>query len=141
MGTERIDKKTAFGKRVVLRNSPETTQLDNDGSGSKKRLLKEERNTYVRYWSQISSELPDNFDPHHVGFVRDYFRAQLRIAKGKKRKARRILDGLVKRTGYKEFEDNNRPILAAIDIAVRGSTNWEDDYRRKIEPAFRIDKS
>jgi len=130
-------------EEVSMSSEPEKIPAGDNGNGAPEQVnpLAEERDSYVRRWSQISSELPEDFSRHHINFARDYFRAQLRIARGQKKKARRILNGLVDRTGYKEFEKENRPILAAIDYAVRGTSHWEDDLRKKVEPAFRIKKS
>lgn len=94
----------------------------------------EMRMRWASSWADIKSHLPEGFNPHHVGFLRDYFRAQLRIQRGQKTKAQRIFDGLEKRPGYREFEDKRREWLAAVDLAVRGKTN------QNITPAFVLDK-
>lgn len=75
-------------------------------------------------WSEIAGSLPEDIDPQALDFLRHYFRAQLQIAQGKKIKAGRIFSGLSERPGYREFEDKNHPILAAIDMLVKGSTRW-----------------
>ncbi len=88
----------------------------------------------VRSWSELSSYLPEDVNPHDVKFIRTYFRGQLRIAEGRKKKAREIFIGLDRKVGFKDFEEANSPLLAAIDIVVRGSTN-----RRLFEkPSFRV---
>lgn len=128
-------------RRVSLNPEPTEFPPGDNGNGAPGEVgqLRRQVDSYVRHWTRIEAELPEDFNRHHIKFVKDYFRAQLRIAQGRNKKARRILTGLVDRTGYKEFEKANRPILAAIDIAVRGSSNWEDELKRKVEPAFRID--
>lgn len=94
--------------------------------------LEETRNHFVKSWSQISSKFKD-VNPHHRQFLRDYFRAQLRFAQGKTTKGRRIMEGLVKRVGYEEFEENNLPLLASIDLFVKGETRLWD-----VEPAWDV---
>ncbi len=86
----------------------------------------------INSWAQIEIHLPDDYNPHNKRFLRDYFRAQLRVAQGKPVKAKRIFQGLVKRTGYNEFEETNEPYLAAVDLAVKGHTRWQS------APAFRV---
>jgi len=85
-------------------------------------------------WCQVLSKLPENFNPHYIRFARQYFRVQLRIEQGNAIKARRMMKGLQNKEGYLEFEDANQSLLAAIDLAVRGKTNWDD------KPLFRINK-
>lgn len=86
------------------------------------RILPKERRGRMRTWSEMSSYLPDELNPHHLKFFRSYFRAQLRIAEGKKKKAQEIFKGLVKKPGYNEFETQNKLLLAVIDIGARGET-------------------
>lgn len=96
------------------------------------RSPKEIKQYLITSWAHIKAQIPEDYNPHYVGFLRDYFRAQLRIQQGRKTKAQRIFDGLDRRTGYKEFEQENQAWLAAIDLAVRG------ENRRRVEPAFRV---
>lgn len=102
------------------------------------RRLEETRRGYAKSWAEIKGHLSEDFNKHHLGFVRDYFRVQLRIAKGQKVRAKEIMNGLVKRTGFEEFEMNNEPILAAVNIAVRGSTNRKELNGKPIKPAFTL---
>jgi hypothetical protein len=92
---------------------------------------------FTSSWADIAAKLPDDFDPHHKNFARTYFRVQLRIARGQRKRAGQIFRGLKEKHGYLEFENQNKPLLAAIDIAVRGNTNWADELRRPIVPSFR----
>ena len=96
----------------------------------------EARKGKVRSWSELSSYLSEDINPHDAKFIRTYFRAQLRIAEGRNKKAGEIFRGLDKKVGFKDFEEANNPLLAAIDIVVRGSTN------RKLfeDPSFQIKK-
>lgn len=83
----------------------------------------ETRKGKIKQWTELSYYLPKDVDPHHKRFLKGYFRAQLKIADGQKVRAREIFDGLVKKKGYEEFEEENQALLAAIDIVVRGFTN------------------
>jgi len=94
----------------------------------------EVKKRYMGGWVQIESQLPENFNPHHKAFVKDYFRAQLRISRDQRTKARRIFKGLKERAGYLEFEEANQEFLSAIDIAVRGIT-----HRKYITPSFKAE--
>ena len=97
----------------------------------KNESVTEAKKGYAGCWVEVESQLPENLNPHHKAFVRDYFRAQLRISRGQKTKASRIFKGLDKRAGYLEFEDANQPLLSAIDVAVRGNT-----HRKDVVPSF-----
>ncbi len=93
------------------------------------------KNNYARFWSDISSHFKD-IDPNFKGFLKDYFRAQLRIAQGKNKKAAKIMAGLVKRPGYLKFEEENKDLLSAIDLSVRGETRWWE-----VEPGWDVGKT
>lgn len=90
------------------------------------------RGAYVDSWGDIKGHLPDSYNPHWIRFLRGYFRGQLLLKAGKRDKAMRLYEGLEKKTGYREFEEQNQKWLAAIDLAVRGNN------RRDAEPAFRL---
>ena len=87
---------------------------------------------YRHRWSEVTSHLPEDFNPHHRQFLRDYFRAQVRIAAGQKVRAAEIFNGLTKKTGYTDFENSERHLLAAIDLMVRGENRWG------VEPAWEV---
>ncbi len=93
----------------------------------------EQKKAWVNNWGQIDGHLPEDFNSHYEEFVWQYFRAQLRIARGQMVKAGRIMDDLDGQPGFREFEEKNESLLAAIEIAVRGKTN------RRVEPLFRLD--
>lgn len=107
--------------------------------------LSEARTLYVTGWADIASRLPEDLSPEDVSYARTYFRAQLRLARGQKRKARRIFEGLRKtpeqEKRYNSFEDRNLSLLAAIDIAVRGTTNIRDASNNQIVPLFKLNGS
>jgi hypothetical protein len=92
------------------------------------------KNHLVKSWAQIDINLPGKLTPVEKKLARQYFRVQLRYSKNQITKGQRIMKGLVKRDGYEQFELNNEGILAAIDLAVKGKTDWEEP------PAFRIDR-
>ncbi len=93
----------------------------------------ETKELVIKSWSQIEMRLPKNFDPNDRYFLRDYFRAQLRVAQGRPEKAKRIFAGLTKRPGYDSFEEKCESYLAAVDLAVKKETRWHS------KPAFTID--
>jgi len=92
----------------------------------------------AKHWSDINLQLPEEFNPHYRSFIRDYFRAQLRIEEGNRKKASRILSGLDKRPGFTQFEFKNEQVLAAIDIAVHGSTKRVDELGEPLKPSFKV---
>lgn len=100
-----------------------------------------ERTLYVGNLSEISARIPEEILRKYKNFIFSYFRAQLRIARGQDKRAREILNGLDKKTGFLEFEEKNESLLAAIDISVRGSSNREDSRGDKIKPLFEISRS
>lgn len=70
-----------------------------------------------------------------------YYRAQLRIARGKTTKAHNILRSLDKNVIYQRLEEEHGDLLAAIDIAVRGKSNRRNFKGDPIEPLFRLNHS
>ena len=75
------------------------------------------------HFSELSHHLPKDRNPHYENFLKGYFNAQLRIARGQKVRAKEIFEGLDKKKDYKDLEKHNQALLAAIDIVVRGATN------------------
>ncbi len=73
--------------------------------------------------------------------LKSYYRAQLRIARGQKTRARKILNGLDDNQIFINLEEEHPDLLAAIDIAVRGSTNHRDFKGDPIKPLFRLNHS
>jgi hypothetical protein len=114
----------------------EMNELIHDGKS-----LKDEARLYAKGLSDISSKIPQDVLRENENFIKTYFRAQLRIAKGQNTRAKEILNGLDKKTGFLKFEEKNEPLLAAIDIAVRKTTNRKDERRNPIEPLFRLDNN
>lgn len=99
---------------------------------TERRSFSEARAAYANSWADIKRHLPDDYNPHWVNFLRGYFRGQLLLKDGKRTKAARLYEGLERRKGYREFEEQNQEWLAGIDLAVRG------DNRRDVEPAFKF---
>lgn len=95
----------------------------------------EKRKGQVKSWSDLSSYIPKEVKPEHIDFLRTYFRAQLRISEGRVDKAGTIINGLVKRPGFSDYEKQNQQLFAAIDVVVRGSTNRQ---LKDKNPAFRV---
>lgn len=93
----------------------------------------EENKGKIESWSQLSYLLPEEINPHITRFVRGYFDAQIKIAEKRKTKARIIFRGLENDVDYSDFEEKNQPLLAAIDIVVRGKTNRSS----LIEPSLK----
>lgn len=79
----------------------------------------------IRLFVQISQNIPDEVLRKHGKLLKAYFKAQVRIKNGQLKKASRLLGHLDRCHGLLEFEkdEQNRKILADIDIAVRGKTN------------------
>ena len=93
----------------------------------------EENRGEVKNWPQLSHLLPEEINPHITRFIRGYFDAQIKIEEKRKTKARTIFKGLENDVDYADFEENNQPLLAAIDIVVRGETNRSS----LIEPSLK----
>lgn len=95
----------------------------------------------IRSWADISSKLPEGIlNTEREYFVRQYFRAQVKYHFGQETRARRIIRGLESNPSFKfrEFEENNEQLFAAIDVSVRGSTRRIDDRNRPIKPSFTL---
>lgn len=113
--------------------TPEMQALIRDGE-----TLNKEKQLYTRNLSEILSKVPEEIKKDHKSFISSYFRAQLRIAKGQRKRAAEILNGLDRKTGFAEFEEEHASLLAAIDIAVRGSSNRKDSLGEPLTPLFRL---
>lgn len=116
--------------------TPEIKLLIDNGE-----TLQETKHSFVRSWADISSKIPPEIHKGMENLLKDYFRAQLRIAKGQKKRAAAILKGLDKKTGFLEFEESNQPLFAAIDFAVNGRSNRRDELGEQIEPLFRLNST
>lgn len=73
--------------------------------------------------------------------LKSYYRAQLRIARGQKIRAKEILNGLNDKQIFIDLEEKNPDLLAAIDIAVKKTTNRRNFKGDPIEPLFRLNHS
>ncbi len=89
----------------------------------------------------IRTRLPEDLTPGEEKLVNGYIRAQLRVASGRKKRARRIFKSLDQQPDFVKFEMSNQPLFAAIDIAVRGATNRKDWNDKPVKPLFIIEKS
>lgn len=97
----------------------------------------EKRKGQVRSWSELKSYLPEAVKPEHLNFLETYCRVQLRIAEGRREKAKEIMNGLAKKTAFYVFEKNNEPLFAAIDIVIRGETG-RTKYLGQEKPSFHL---
>jgi len=86
-------------------------------------LIPKERIGAVRSFGEMQAILPNSLRESEINFLEVYFRLQKRIVEGRMIKARTISDGLRKKTGWSEFEENHEDLLTIIDMAVRGNTN------------------
>lgn len=93
--------------------------------------IPEERQGKIRSWTETSSllkemgfDLEDHHFDHSRKFVKTYFEAQKYIVEGNRIKAKGKFQSLQKKTGYQEFKEENHLLLSIIDIAVRGTSNW-----------------
>lgn len=113
--------------------SPERNPERHRNIGVQPFSLHEARQHYAQSWSEINYHLGDLVSSEQRNFIRSYFRAQLRVARGQVNKAQRIFEGLDKNWDYARFEDtrDGQSILAAVDLAVKGKTNWKE-----VQPAF-----
>lgn len=92
-------------------------------------------------WNEIAVLLPDSLNPGEDRLLRGYYDVQKKITLKQKESAKKKMNSLLKMTGYEEFEAKNDNLFAAIDIAVRGSTNRLNGDKKPIEPLFRLKKS
>ena len=92
--------------------------------------------------SLVFSHIPnDLLTEGRENVLEGYYRAQLRIARGKIRKADKILRSLDKNVIYQRLEEEHGGLLAAIDIDTRGKTNRRNFKGDLIEPLFRLNHS
>ncbi len=93
-----------------------------ESSGGILLSIPEERQGKVHDFGEMKGFFPDSLGEGEINFLRRYFRVQLNIQKGKRKSATKEMLGLAKRTGWNEFEEQNKELLAKVDIAVRGVT-------------------
>lgn len=85
-------------------------------------LVPNERKGKVRNFGEMMGILPNSLVESEINRLQDYFLVQVAFADGSRNKAREMMRGLAKRTGWDEFEDTHKKLLAVIDVAVRGET-------------------
>lgn len=92
--------------------------------------------------SLVFSHIPvDLLREGRENVLESYYRAQLRIARGQKTRAKEIINGLVKNQIFLNLEKNHEDLLVAIDIAARGGSNRRNFKGEPIEPLFRLNHS
>lgn len=81
-----------------------------------------ERHGKVHDFGEMKGFFPNSLREGEMNFLKQYFGVQLEIQKGKRKGATEKMRGLANKTGWNEFEEQNKELLAMIDIAVRGET-------------------
>ncbi|MFC1625444.1 hypothetical protein ACFL1Q_00175 [Patescibacteria group bacterium] len=94
-----------------------------------------ERYVTTGNWGVVESLLPAEVDEKQKGWLKSYFNAQIAVADKKFERAYRIFHKLDNTEGFNDFEVENESLFAAIDIAVRKTTN------RDVEPSFKLIRS
>ena len=97
-----------------------------ESSGGILLSIPEGRHGKVHGFGEMRGFFPDSLGEGEMNFLKEYFRVQIKIQEGKRKRAKEKMDGLAKRTGWNEFEEQNKELLAMIDIAVRGETRQFD---------------
>jgi hypothetical protein len=99
----------------------------------------EGRRGHVHDFGEMRSFLPSDLHEGVLNLLKDYFRVQLEYEKKHSVSALEMRQGLLRRTGWKEFEAENEVLLATVDIAVRGVSSRLDHNTmtsslRSLEP-------
>ncbi len=78
-------------------------------------------NNLIPSWSEVGAKfnLNEILSPSEQGLTQDYYRAQKRIAEGRKRKAAKIFKGLDDNIRFVEFEKKESSLLNEIASFVR----------------------
>lgn len=97
-----------------------------ESSGEIPFSIPKERHGKVHDFGEMRGFFPNSLREGKINFLKRYFRVQLNIQKGKRKSATKEMLGLAKRTGWNEFEEQNKELLAMVDIAVRGETRQFD---------------
>ena len=97
-----------------------------ESSGEIPFSIPKERHGKVHDFGEMRGFFPNSLREGEINFLKRYFRVQLNIQKGKRKSATKEMLGLAKRTGWNEFEEQNKELLAMVDIAVRGETRQFD---------------
>jgi hypothetical protein len=95
----------------------------------------QERQGHVRTWEEMKGFLTglvgqevEDWDPTNRRFLETYFNIQNFIVRHELDEAKKLFnDELRSRKEYSDFEDSNKFLLIAIDIAVKNKTGWLED--------------
>lgn len=81
------------------------------------------RNGLIPAWSEVVGKFKlKDLHPRDFRLVRGYYRAQQRLAEGKRKKAGRIFKALEKNTDFQALEKRDGSLLTNISNFVRGPT-------------------
>lgn len=90
-------------------------------------------------WGGIACKIPEELLKGNYNILHSYYRAQLRIFCEKRVKARKILNSFASNKNFTSLEDSHADLLAAIDVAVKGYTNYRDFRNEPVKPLFTLD--
>ncbi len=94
----------------------------------KKVKIPESKQGHIKDWSEFSSLLePLKLDESTLKFAESYFKGQILISEGKKAEATQFFKDLATNQSYINFEDSNGQLLEAIDIAIKGKSNLQEN--------------
>lgn len=89
-------------------------------------LVPEARQGKVRDFGEMKGFLSNSLVPGEEKLLKEYFRVQVTLQGGARRKAREMMRGLVQKSGWDELDNERRDLLATVDVAVRGETRQYD---------------
>lgn len=93
-------------------------------------MIPEDRKGKVKDFSEMKSFLPNSLREGELNFIKSYFRVQLRVSEGRRKKATEMYRGLEKKTGWEDFAKDRVDLLVLVDLAARGET------KEFYEPVF-----
>ena len=88
------------------------------------------RDGLIPGWDEVVVKFKlKDLHPRDFSLVRGYYRAQRRLAEGRKNKAKKIFEGLGKNANFEVLEKERGALLTSIATFMRGPT----ERRRELE--------
>lgn len=106
----------AITKEIDLSNFPEREQRLLDSPSYS-------RDGLIPGWDEVVGKFNLNrLHPRDFRLLRGYYRAQQRLAEGRRKKARKIFDALERNPDFQNLEERDGALLTSISDFVRGPT-------------------
>lgn len=95
-------------------------ELDGKQISEREQEFSYSRNGLIPGWGEVVEEFRlKEFHPRDFGLLKDYYRAQRRVAQKRHKKAKAVFDGLDKNPDFLNLEQREESLLTGIAFFVR----------------------